>query len=135
MVNAEHPIVLFDGVCNLCNRSVQFILKRDKKKKILFASLQGNFGQEMLKRYHLPENDFNSFILLEGEKLYTRSTAALRVLKHLRRGWQIFYGFIILPRFIRDSIYNWIARNRYKWFGKKETCMIPSEAIKSRFID
>lgn len=129
------PIVLFDGVCNLCNRSVQFIIKRDKKKKFRFASLQGNFGQQILKSHNLPADDFNSFILLEGDKLYTQSRAALRVLKHLGRGWQLLYGFIIVPKFIRDAIYKWLARNRYKWFGKRESCMIPTPELRSRFLD
>ncbi|MFN8289951.1 MAG: DCC1-like thiol-disulfide oxidoreductase family protein [Chitinophagaceae bacterium] len=134
-MNAEYPIVLFDGVCNLCNRSVQFIIKRDKKKKFRFGSLQGHFGQQAQARFHLPADDFNSFLLLEGDKLYTRSTAALRVLKQLGRGWQLFYGLILLPKFIRDPVYKWIARNRYKWFGKMEACMIPDEASRYRFLE
>src|ERR1700742_3945210 len=97
-------IVLFDGVCNLCTGSVQFILKRDKKKKFFFGSLQGATGQEYLKKYQLPPNTFNSFMLIEGEKLYTRSTAALRMVKHLGGGWSLLYGFIIVPRFIRDAV-------------------------------
>lgn len=134
-MNISEPIVLFDGVCNLCNKSVQFIIKRDKKKIFRFASLQSEFGQQVLNRHHLPTDDFNSFILLEGDTVFTQSRAALRVLKHLGHGWQIFYGFIIIPKFIRDGIYKWIARNRYKWFGKREVCMIPTPELKSRFLD
>lgn len=134
-MDTSGPIVLFDGVCNLCNRSMQFILKRDKKKIFRFASLQGEFGQQVLKQHNLPTDDFNSFILLEGDLLYTRSKAALRVLKHLRRGWQLLYGFIIIPKFIRDGVYKWIARNRYKWFGKRESCMIPAAELRNRFLD
>ena len=131
----SRPIVFFDGVCNLCNKSVQFIIKRDKKKKFLFASLQGKHGQELLKKNDLPNDALNSFLLLEGERLYTHSTGALRVLKHLGGGWKILYGFIFLPKLLRDPIYNIIARNRYKWFGKKDQCMIPEPGLKERFLD
>jgi len=135
MAASRDKIVLFDGVCNLCNSSVQFIIKRDKKKQFRYASLQGIFGQEFLKTHNLPADNFNSFILLEDEKNYSRSTGALRMLKHLGGVWSLFYGFIIIPKFIRDGVYNWIARNRYKWFGKKETCMIPTPELKERFLD
>jgi predicted DCC family thiol-disulfide oxidoreductase YuxK len=131
----KNKIVLFDGVCNLCNSSVQFIIKRDKKKQFRFASLQGNYGQEFLKKHSLPADNFNSFILLEDDEVYTRSTGALRMLKHLGGGWSLFYTFIILPKFIRDAVYNWVARNRYKWFGKREECMIPTPDLKERFLD
>jgi predicted DCC family thiol-disulfide oxidoreductase YuxK len=131
----SRPIVFFDGVCNLCNKSVQFIIKRDKKKKFLFASLQGKHGQELLKKNDLPTDALNSFLLLEGERLYAHSTGALRVLKHLGGGWKILYGFIVLPKLLRDPIYNIIARNRYKWFGKKDQCMIPEPGLKERFLE
>ena len=134
MENSNNKIVLFDGVCNLCNSSVQFIIKHDKKKQFRFASLQGKFGQEFLKKSNLPADDFNSFILLEDDKVYTRSTGALRMLKHLGRGWNLFYSFIIVPKFIRDAVYNWVARNRYKWFGKKDACMIPTPELKEKFL-
>jgi predicted DCC family thiol-disulfide oxidoreductase YuxK len=134
-VYTNNPVVLFDGVCNLCNRIVQFIIKRDKKKQFLFASLQGKTGQEVLKKFNLPANDFNSFIVLEGNKIYTRSTAALRMLRKLGGGWNLFYGFIILPRFLRDAVYNQIARNRYKWYGKRNECMVPTPDLKERFLD
>ena len=135
MENSNNKIVLFDGICNICNSSVQFIIKQDKKKRFRFASLQGKFGQEFLKKYDLPADNFNSFILVEEEKIYTRSTGALRMLKHLGGGWSLFYAFIILPKFIRDGVYNWIARNRYKWFGKKNECMIPTPDLRTRFLD
>jgi predicted DCC family thiol-disulfide oxidoreductase YuxK len=134
-MNSPHPVILFDGVCNLCNRSVQFIIKRDKKKQFLFASLQGKTGGELLKKFDLPANVFNSFILIEGENIYSRSTAALRIAKQLGGGWKLLYGFMILPRFIRDAIYNLIAKNRYKWFGKRDECMIPTPELKERFLD
>jgi predicted DCC family thiol-disulfide oxidoreductase YuxK len=131
----NNPVIFFDGVCNLCNKSVQFVIKRDKKKRFRFASLQGNAGQEILQRFGLPPNDLNSFILLEDDKIYTRSTAALRMLKRLGGGWALLYAFIIIPKFIRDGIYNWVARNRYKWYGKKEECMIPTKETRERFLE
>jgi predicted DCC family thiol-disulfide oxidoreductase YuxK len=131
----ERSIVLFDGVCNLCNGAVQFIIKRDKKKKFIFASLQGKTGNELLKKFDLPEDLFNSFILFEGDKVYTRSAAALRIAKKLNGGWKLLYGLMIIPRFIRNAVYNVIARNRYKWFGKRDECMIPTPESKERFLD
>lgn len=127
--------MLFDGVCNLCNSSVQFILNRDKQRKFLFGSLQGEAGQQLLKQFNMPVNEFNSFILVEDGKPYTRSTAVLRMLKHLGRGWQLFYAFIIIPKFIRDAVYNTIARNRYKWFGKREVCRVPTPEERTLFLD
>ncbi|MET0392273.1 MAG: thiol-disulfide oxidoreductase DCC family protein [Chitinophagaceae bacterium] len=129
------PVILFDGVCNLCNNTVQFILKRDKKKQFLFGSLQGKAGQQLLRQFNLPTADFNSFVLAEGDRFYTRSTAVLRMLKRLGGGWSLLYGFIVVPKFIRDGIYNWVARNRYKWYGRRDECMIPTPELKARFLD
>jgi len=131
----EQYIILFDGVCNLCSSSVQFVLKRDKRNKFLFGSLQGNYGQQMLKKYYLPQNEFNSFMLLEGDKLYTKSSGALRMLKYLGGGWKLLYVFIIVPKFIRDAVYNFISQNRYRWFGKKEACWLPRPEWKKKFLD
>jgi len=132
---ASKKIVLFDGVCNLCSNSVQFILKRDKKNQFLFGSLQGNYGQQMLAKYQLPATEFNSFMLIEGETLYTRSSGALRMLKHLGGAWSLLYAFIVIPKFIRDSVYNLLAKNRYKWFGKKNECWLPRPEWKEKFLD
>jgi len=128
-------IVFFDGVCNLCDRTVQFILKRDRKKRFLFGSLQGKTGQEYLHKYHLPADKFHSFMLIEGNVLYTRSTAVLRMLKHLGRGWQLLYVFIYIPQPIRDGVYTLIATNRYKLFGKKDQCSLPTPDEKERFLE
>lgn len=129
----EKKIVLFDGVCNLCSSSVQFILKRDKKNQFLFSSLQSEYGQRILEQHHLPLSNFNSFVLLDGGKLFTRSSGALRMLKYLGGGWQLLYGFIIVPKFLRDAVYNFIAVNRYKWFGKKNECWLPRPEWKEKF--
>ena len=134
-MSSNRPVIFFDGVCNLCNRSVQFILKRDKKKQFLFAPLQGKTGTEFLNSRQLPLNDFNSFILVEGDKIYTKSTAALTVARKLGGGWKLLYGFMIVPKFIRNAVYNFIATHRYKWFGRKDECMIPTPELKERFLD
>jgi predicted DCC family thiol-disulfide oxidoreductase YuxK len=131
----SRKIVLFDGVCNLCNSTVQFILKRDKKKQFVFSSLQGKTGTALMQQFGLPEGVYNSFMLVENGKLYTRSAGALRVLKLLGGGWRLLYAFIIIPTFIRNAVYNWIARNRYKWFGKEESCWLPLPQWKDRFLD
>ncbi len=131
----QQKIVLFDGVCNLCSSSVQFILKRDKRDQFLFGSLQGNYGQGILKKYGMPQNEFNSFMLLEEDNLYTKSSGALRMLKHLGGAWSLLYAFIIVPKFIRDAVYNFVATNRYKWFGKKEECWLPKTEWKKKFLD
>jgi len=131
----DQPVVLFDGVCNLCNSAVQFIIKHDKKKVFRFASLQSPVGQKLLQQYDLPTDELNSFILVENNKVYDRSTGALRVVKKLGGLWPLLYGLIIVPKFIRDPVYNWVGRNRYKWFGKKEECMIPTPELKARFLN
>ncbi len=131
----DQPVILFDGVCNLCNGAVQFVIRHDPKGKFLFASLQSTEGQKLLQQYQLPLNNFNSFVLLQDEKAYTRSTGALKVAKELGGVWPLLYGFIIVPKFIRDAVYNWIANNRYKWFGKQDSCMIPTAALKARFLN
>ncbi|HEX6193809.1 MAG TPA: thiol-disulfide oxidoreductase DCC family protein [Chitinophagaceae bacterium] len=134
-MNTQHPVLYFDGVCNLCNRSVQYIIKKDKKKLFRFASLQGKSGQAMLAKNGIRQDDFNSFILVEGEKIFTRSTAALRVFRLLGGSWKILYVLIIVPRFLRDPVYNWIARNRYKWYGKRDECMVPTAELRDRFLE
>jgi predicted DCC family thiol-disulfide oxidoreductase YuxK len=131
----ENPIILFDGVCNLCNASVQYVIKHDPRALFRFAALQGNTGQELLKQYYLGENDLNSFVLILDNKAYTRSSAALNVAKYLPGPSKLLYGFIIVPPFIRNAVYNLIAKNRYKWFGKKDSCMIPTAAFISRFLN
>ncbi len=130
-----HPIILFDGVCNLCNNSVQYVIKHDPNELFRFASLQGETGQQLLKQYGLSTNDMNSFVLIRDNKAYTRSVAALNVAKQLTGFTKLLYGFIIVPPFIRNAVYNLIARNRYKWFGKKDSCMIPTAALRARFLN
>jgi predicted DCC family thiol-disulfide oxidoreductase YuxK len=129
------PVILFDGVCNLCNGAVQFVIQKDKNAQFRFASLQSENGQKLLHQFQLPQADFTSFVLIENGKAYTRSTAALRVARKLSGAIKLLYGFIIVPVFIRDAVYNYIGKNRYKWFGKKDACMIPTPELKNRFLN
>jgi predicted DCC family thiol-disulfide oxidoreductase YuxK len=131
---SENPVILFDGVCNLCNNSVQFVIKHDAAKKFRFAALQSDTGQALLKQYNLPSTGFDSFVLIQNDKTYLKSTAALTVAKQLKGIVKLLYIFIIVPVFIRNFFYNFIAKNRYKWFGKQETCMMPTAELKSRFL-
>ncbi|RDW17726.1 thiol-disulfide oxidoreductase DCC family protein [Oceanobacillus chungangensis] len=126
-------IILFDGVCNFCSSSVKFIIKRDKLAKFKFGSLQSKIGQELKNNTNLPENT-DSIILIEDGKSYDKSTAALRISKELDGLWKLFYMLIIIPKPLRDIAYNYLAKNRYKWFGKKNECMLPSPEIRSRFL-
>ena len=130
----DKAIILFDGVCNLCNSSVNFIINHDTKNYFLFAPLQSEQGKELLCKFNPEDTQLESFVLIENNKIYLKSTAALRAAKHLNKLYSLLYFLIIVPPFIRNGIYGCIAKNRYKWFGKKEVCMIPNEEIKSRFI-
>lgn len=128
-------IILFDGVCNLCESSVQMVLKRDTEAYFHFASLQGKTGQTLLQAYGLQGNDLKSFVLIENGKAYTRSTAALRVTRHLSGPLRWLYPFIWLPAWLRNGVYDLIAANRYRWFGKKNECWLPRPEWKKRFVD
>nr|WP_321521808.1 thiol-disulfide oxidoreductase DCC family protein [uncultured Macellibacteroides sp.] len=128
-------IVLFDGFCNLCNGSVRFIIKRDRSGKFRFASLQSEASKALLSHYEVSDTGTDSIVYIQEQgKVLNQSSAVLHILKDLGHGWQLFFLFIYLPLPLRDAIYLYIARNRYKWFGKKEKCMIPSDSIRSRFI-
>ena len=130
----EQPTILFDGVCNFCNSAVNFTIKRNTKANILFAPMQSEAGQKLLQQYNLPADDMQSFIFIDAGKVYKQSTGALKVCRYLRGLWPLCYGFMVVPKFIRDGIYNWIAKNRYKWFGIRQACMIPTAEVKARFL-
>ena len=130
----KQSIILFDGVCNLCNSSVQFILKRDNKKRFLFSSLQSDAALKLLLQLNVKNSKLDSIVLIEGNKFYDKSTSALRIAKELSLFWNLFYVFIIIPKPIRDAIYDFIAKNRYKWFGKKDSCMFSMHGYKDRFL-
>lgn len=126
-------IILFDGMCNLCNGSVQFIIKRDPRGYYKFASLQSAAGERLINEYDIPKNS-DSFILIQDGKWYQKSSAALRVSKNLRGALQLFYMLKIIPTPSRDSLYELVAKNRYKWFGKRDHCMMPTSEMKNRFL-
>ncbi|QGQ98264.1 thiol-disulfide oxidoreductase DCC family protein [Paenibacillus psychroresistens] len=130
-----HGVILFDGVCNLCNGVVQFIIPRDPNRYFYYAALQSDAGYQLLKQYHLSTTEINTFILVRNGKIYTKSTAALLVARKLPGLWSLLAAFIVVPRFLRDPIYDWVARNRYKWFGQKTECMMPTAETKMRFLD
>jgi predicted DCC family thiol-disulfide oxidoreductase YuxK len=134
-MSSEHPIILFDGVCNLCNHAVQWILGKDTKEIFRFAALQSHIGQDFLKKHGLDPLKLNSVVLITKKKAYTHSDAALEIASLLGGFWQILSIFKIIPRFIRDAVYNFIAKNRYRWFGKQESCWLPTKELKKRFID
>jgi predicted DCC family thiol-disulfide oxidoreductase YuxK len=131
----EHPIILFDGVCNFCNGTVNLIIKHDKKRIFRFAALQSGIGKQLLKEHHLSTTDLDSFVLIDAGKSYKRTTAALHIYPKLGGFWKLVNVLWIFPKPIRDAGYDLIARNRYKWFGKKEACMIPSAEVRSLFLE
>lgn len=130
------PIVLFDGVCNLCAWAVRFIIGRDPAGRFRFASLQSAAGRELLAHHGLPAPaEPDSVVLIEGGRAYLRSDAALRIARGLRPPWPLVYAAVVVPRPIRDWAYNLIARNRYRWFGRQEACWLPTPALRARFLE
>lgn len=128
-------LVLFDGVCNLCNASVKFIIKRDKRNRFYFASLQSGFAKSQLKKFDIDTEEFFSVVLIKNEQVFLRSNAALEIVRDLSGVWPILYALKVIPAFIRDFFYNLISKNRYKLFGKQDTCMLPSQEVKAKFIE
>ena len=129
----ENPIIFFDGVCNLCNGAVNFIIDHDKRSQFKFAPLQSKTAEKYISSSVIENID--SILYWDRGQLHTKSSAALRIAKKLDGLWKIAYVFIIIPRFIRDFVYDHIAKNRYKWFGKRESCRMPTEDVKSRFLE
>ena len=130
----DYSILLFDGLCNLCNGSVNFILKRDKLGKFKFASLQYEIGKKLTNKFDIDTNIVDSIILIKNEKVFIKSSALLEILKDLPIGWRVFRIGIILPKFIRDYLYDFVAKHRYRIFGKKDECPIPPKDIQDRFL-
>ncbi len=133
MCNSK-PILLFDGVCNLCNYFVQFTIKRDPQAKFKFAALQSSAGRALLKEFDLSDDDWDSFVLIYNGKCFLKSTAALHVLKEIGGFWKVFYVLMVIPRPLRDLLYNLVAKMRYRVFGKRDTCMLPTPDIDKRFL-
>lgn len=130
-------IIMFDGVCNLCNNSINFVIKHDKNTVFRYASLQSNVGQKLIQEYNVDNTSLDSILLIDpnAKKYYYKSTAALRIAKQLSGLYPLLSVFLIFPKLVRDWFYDIIAKNRYKWFGKEESCMIPTQELRSLFID
>jgi len=131
---STHRIILFDGVCNLCNGAVNFVIKRDTGNVFKFTPLQEKQGVLLLKMHAVDTQKLDSIVLIENEKVYVKSSAALRIARKMSNLWPLFFVLLIIPSFIRDGVYDFIAKNRYKWFGKKEQCMIPKPGLREKFL-
>lgn len=134
MIENQNGIVLFDGVCNFCHSSVNNIIRFDKKKYFRFAPIQSEVGQYLMSKHGLDPVNFDSVILVDDNRSYIYSSAILNIARKMKGIYQLAYIFILVPPFIRNGIYKWIAKNRYKWFGKKDACMVPTPDIRSRFV-
>ena len=133
--STKNPIILFDGECKFCHASVQFVIKRDPQKRFLFCPLQSPKGQQLALNHGLKDIGLTSMILLAGNNCYQKSTAALRIARKLKAPWPVLYVFIVVPRFLRDAVYDFIGNHRYQWFGKFEQCMIPDDQTRQRFLE
>lgn len=131
----QQKIIVFDGACNLCNRWVQFVIKHDRDKIYKFCSIQSDTGKKITKQFLGGTDELKTIIFIDGNRLYIKSTAALYIVKNLSGVWSFLFVFVSIPKFIRNFIYDIVAKNRYKWFGKAEKCMVPSKDIMDRFID
>jgi len=134
-MESKKKIILFDGVCNLCNNSVVFIIKRDKKDIFRFTAIQSEEGEKLIQKHQIDTSKTDSIILVEGDSYSVKSTAALRIARNLKGIYPVLYIFIVLPAFIRNWVYDFIAKNRYTWFGKKDSCMIPTPELRSKFLE
>lgn len=133
---ANKKIVLFDGVCNLCNGAVNYIIKHDKKDIFRFASLQSEIGRKLVSERGMDPEELDSIVLIEpGVAYYRKSTAALEISRDLSGGYSFLKNFLFIPESLRDGIYDFVANNRYKWYGKKESCMVPTAELKTKFLD
>ena len=134
LMHSSYPVLFFDGVCNFCNSTVNLIIRLDKKAVFKFAPLQSETARQMLSAHDYPADEIKSVVLVCDAKLYEKSDAALQICKHLGGFWRFLRIFTIIPRPIRDGIYDLIAKNRYSWFGKKDQCMIPTPEVRERFL-
>jgi predicted DCC family thiol-disulfide oxidoreductase YuxK len=131
----DHPILLFDGACNLCNAVTRFVIRHDPPPaQFTFAALQSDVARRLVAEHHLPVDGMETFVMIEDGRLHAGSTAALRLLKRMGFPWSLMYALVIVPKPLRDGMYRWVARNRYKWFGRRDQCMTPSDDVRSRFL-
>jgi len=128
-------VILFDGICNLCNSFVRFVIKRDKNNIFKFASLQSNYGTALFSHFRIPLNSFETIILYDGKNIYFKSNAIIKIVSSLGKQWKIVLIFKIIPLIIRNFFYDLIARKRYMLFGKRDSCMIPNPEEKAKFTD
>jgi len=129
-----HPVLLFDGVCNLCNATVRFLVERDPEARLRFAALQSPVGQSLLARFGLERDDFDTMVLVDGDRCATRSDAALGVVPYLSGAWPLLRVLRVVPRPLRDAVYGFVVRNRYRWFGRRDDCMVPTPELRARFL-
>lgn len=135
-MGSEKKIILFDGVCNLCNRSIQFVIKRDTNDEFRFATLQGKIGQRLAQERNIDISKVDSIILIEpGVAYYTKSTAALKIGQSFGGFWKMIRVLNLIPSTLRDIVYDWVAKNRYAWYGKQDACMIPTPELQAKFLD
>ncbi len=130
----EKATILFDGVCNLCNASVNFVIDRDEEAYFRFGALQSHEGRRLLDVHAYPEDYIDSILLIENGVVFRESDAALLILRRLTGAWPLLYHLRRLPRVVRDGVYRWIARNRYSWFGRRDECRIPTPELRARFL-
>lgn len=133
-INHAYKIILFDGVCNLCNSSVQLVIHNDRQNRFKFAALQSDIGKNLTDKFGIDTSKIDSIILIEEQRVFSKSSAALKIAKSMDGAYPLLYGFMIIPAFIRNWVYDWIAKNRYRWFGKKDQCMIPTPELQSKFL-
>ena len=133
-VSSKYGIILFDGVCNLCNHAVDFVIRRDRHDRFRFASLQEPFLVEFLKSHQIPRAYLDSIVFVYQDKVYIKSRAALEIARLMGGFWKMLYVLVLVPSFLRDPVYDWIARNRYRWYGKRNTCRVPSPKEATKFL-
>jgi predicted DCC family thiol-disulfide oxidoreductase YuxK len=131
---AQPPVLLFDGVCNLCNASVQFVIEHDKNKIFRFAAQQSDIGKSMMQRFNIPQNNLETLILIENDQFFIESDAALRTARYLDAPYSYIYWLRFVPKHLRDGVYRLVARNRYRFFGKQESCWMPTRELRARFL-
>jgi len=128
------PVILFDGVCNFCSASVEFVIKRNANSNIVFCQLQSELGQELVREYDLQDFGLNTMVLLYRGKPYIKSSAAIRIAMLMDKPWPLMAVFFVVPAFIRHAVYDWIGRRRYAWYGKRDVCWVPGPDIEGRFL-
>ncbi|RKP55436.1 DUF393 domain-containing protein [Cohnella endophytica] len=134
-LSGQSALLLIDGVCNLCQGIARFIIARDPEAKFRFASLQSDIGQRLLQEGGMAVQNMDTFVMIDNGRFYTKSSAALKVVRRLGGLWPLLYALIVVPPFLRNGVYGFVAKRRYRWFGKEDSCILPTPDIRRRFID